>query len=55
MDEQGRRECEDILAMFSTDNPLVVHPAFFKIMEDAGLRMKHVVEQKPVPMWGRNG
>ena len=52
--EQQRRECDGVLEMFSTDTPLIVHPAFFRLMKDAGLRMEGVVEQKPLLMWGQD-
>ncbi len=52
MDEQGRRICEGILAMFSPTMPIIVNPAFYQILKDAGLPMEDVMEQKPLLMWG---
>ncbi len=52
LSDQQQRECEGILAMFSVDNPIVVHPAFYKILKDAGLPMERVKAQETLLMFG---
>ncbi len=44
MTEQQRLECEGVLSAFTADRPLIVHPDFYKVMRDDGLRMDYVIE-----------
>ena len=47
-----RRFCEDILAEFSPTDPLIVNPALYQIMKDAGFPMESVIEQTLLPFFG---
>ena len=48
--EQQRLECEGVLSMFSVEEPLIVHPTFYRVMKDTGLRMDNVIETYCLPM-----
>ncbi len=48
MTEQQRLECEGVLSAFTADRPLIVHPAFYKVMKGEGLRMDNVIETQPL-------
>ncbi len=48
MTEQQRLECEGILSAFTADRPLIVQPAFYKVMKGEGLRMDNVIKTQPL-------
>ncbi len=55
MTVQEFRECEDILAMFSPTNPMIVHQGFYQIIKAAGLPMENVIMSKPLPTYNTDG
>ncbi len=44
--------CEGILAKFSPEYPMVVTPAYYQKLKDAGLPLKNVVESTPCKLSG---